>query len=150
MTPEHGHFHLFFRQPAMPEDAAILAKSQKYQDHQGGKDNLCHIMAISMNEKGFPTALFTTNYWVVNGLWYQAKDIIRALDQFQISTNIKPEFAVTNTWVTQMVKLFAPYIPELLETRDAVIADWQAQHPDSNALYDKNLEVTSILPLMPA
>ncbi len=144
--PEHGHFHLFLRQPAFPKAATLVAASKKYQDSQGKKDNLCHLFGISMNEYGLPTALFTTNHWVVNGLWYGASDIIPVLNQFQITT-VKPEYALTNTWVTHMVKLFMPYLPALLETRDQVMEEWQQQHPGIDVLQDRALEVTSILPL---
>ncbi len=141
---EHGHFHLFFRKPAMPEAAPIITVSDKYKNSEGKKDNLCHIMAIAMNDKGLPTSLFTTNFWVVNGLWYSAADICAVLDKFTIQKASSP-FATTNLWITHMVKLFLPHIKLLLAKRDEVIADWQAQHPEVDALRDRTLEVTSIL-----
>lgn len=138
---EHGHFHLFLRTPAF-EQAQPVAYSKKYVDSQGKRDNLCHLFAIAMNEYGIPKALFTTNHWVVQGVWYKAKDIIPVLDKFSITLN--SPFGSTNEWISLINKIFKPAIADLLEQRDRVIQDWQNMHSDKNALEDKRLEVTSI------
>lgn len=141
---EHGHFHIFLREPALSPQATILARSEKYLESQGKKDNLCHLFAISMNSFGQPLALFTTNFWVTKGLWYPAPDIIAALDQFNIDLPNSP-YAITNQWITHMTRLFTPFIHELLLTRDQVVANWALEHPEEDVFSDRRLEVTSVL-----
>ena len=145
--PEHGHFHIFLRKKAFPKNTTILARSKKHEETDGQKDNLSHAFAIAMNDKGLPTALFTVNHWVTNGLWYSAQDITEALHHYYIDPVIKPEYTLTHQWITAMVHLFLPHLPALLETRDQVIEDWQTQNPDQEVLQDRRLEVTSFLSL---
>jgi len=55
---EHGHFHCFIRKPARFTDLKPTIMSKKYAaDHS--KDNLCHLIAIAINQQAQPTALFT-------------------------------------------------------------------------------------------
>ena len=144
-VPEHGHFHVFLRKAALPERAVPLAVSKKHQEDPT-KDGLCHVMGIAMNEYGFPTALFTVNHWMVDGLWYGTEDMMACLDKFEVSHDQHSRLA--NTWVTAMVRLFHEPIRSLLEVRDEVIADWQKEHPQEDVFKDKRLEVTSVLPLL--
>lgn len=141
-VPEHGHFHLFF-QPGVIENQAPLVISEKYQESNGQKDNLTHVLAIAMNEQGLPTALFTVNYWVTLGIWYPADAIINVLDRFVVNRPDSP-FALTNQWISSMMVLFQDTIKELLYARDVVIKEQQQQFPDKNVFYDKSLEVTSL------
>jgi hypothetical protein len=43
--------------------------------------------------------------------------------------------------------LFRPQIEWLVRERDAVVADWQRKFPDRDAFEDRELEVTSTLPI---
>lgn len=140
-VPEHGHFHLFLRQTAFSACAQPLKVSEKYKQNPK-KDALCHVVAIAMDDHGFPSALFTVNHWVVQGLWYSAKDIASILERFKI--DLPTPSSHTNQWLTAMVQLFHEPIKELLHVRDEVINDWQKQYPHQCAFSDKRLEVTSI------
>ncbi|MEE8172364.1 MAG: hypothetical protein V3T62_05480, partial [Alphaproteobacteria bacterium] len=40
-----------------------------------GDDALSHIIGISMDAKGMPIRLFTTNRWVTGEAWYKARDV---------------------------------------------------------------------------
>ena len=42
-----------------------------------------------------------------------------------------------------MFRLFRPQIVELLRERDAVVADWQKKHPDSDVFEDRELDLPS-------
>src|SRR3989338_4371311 len=117
--PEHGHFHLFLREPAILHVFKPLYSSAKYQkDHKS--DNLCHLFAIAMNDEGYPAALFTVNHWVTGGLWYQAEAVIEMLNHFQIQHD-QPS-SLTNQWLNAMVIFFKPYLKKLLIRRDEIIA----------------------------
>jgi len=143
---EHGHFHLFFRPGALPDTAKPIVASDDYIQSQGEKDNLCHIVAIAMNEHGLPSALFTVNHWVTLGAWYQADIISNHLSKFCIDI-ANSRYALTNRWITQMVILFEEVIQQLLIARDQVIAEHQHSYPQHNVFYDKSLEVTSLYSL---
>ena len=91
---------------------------------------MCHLVAISMDEHGIPTRLFTTNRWLTDDYWYRAKDIWAMLDDFSIE-QAKPSWPV-NRWVTAMVRLFRPQIEQILLERDALVAkllkkQWQEE-----------------------
>lgn len=141
--PEHGHFHLFMRKKGIPESIAP-APLQPFQ--QAGKnDDLCHLIAISMDKYGKPMRLFTTNRWVTGETWYTTNAIEQFIDQFAI-THAWPSWP-TNIWITQLVQDYRDTILELLRQREQTVERWQAAHPDVNAYEDRNLEVTSLLDL---
>ena len=102
---------------------------------------MCHLVAISMDEHGIPIRLFTTNRWLTDEYWYRAKDISVMLDDFSIE-QAKPSWPV-NRWITAMIRLFRPQIEEILQERDAVVAKWQATHPDEDVFEDRNLDLPS-------
>jgi hypothetical protein len=104
-------------------------------------DTLSHLIAISMNRAGFPVGLFTTNRWVTAENWYAADDVSAMLDRFEID-HAQPSWPV-NRWISAMFWLFRPQIIELLHERDAVVADWQKKHPDSDVFEDRDLDLPS-------
>ena len=110
-----------------------------------GSDALAHFVAISMNGPGFPIGLFTTNRWVTDETFYPADDTIRMLDRFRIDHTF-PCLAV-NRWITAMIDLFRPQIKELLLVRDKTIRTWEATHPGVDVFEDRDLEITSIMPI---
>lgn len=121
---EHGHFHLFLRQ-------------------KDGKP--VHLIAISMDKKGRPVGLFTTNRWVTGEAWHPAEEVREMLPRFQIEL-VHPSWP-TNRWVSSMVRLFYPQILELIELRDKKIEEWQKQYPDRDVFEDRSLEVLSEMPI---
>lgn len=138
---EHGHFHTFLREKGMPEDCHPVAQSEapfmKERD-----DNLSHLIAISMNRAGFPIRLFTTNRWITADNWYTADDVIKMLDRFEMDV-AWPSWPV-NIWIGAMLRLFRPQIMEMIRERDAVLADWQKKHPDTDAFEDRRCDITSV------
>ncbi len=141
---EHGHFHTFLRAPGMPEGVAPVAYEGKAR-RPTGKDALTHFVAISMDRPGHPIGLFTTNRWVTDESFYRAEDVIAMLCRFRIE-HTHPCLA-TNRWITAMLKLFRPQIEALIIERDRAIAQWAAAHPDRDVYEDRELEVTSSLPI---
>ncbi|MDP6690307.1 MAG: hypothetical protein QF384_12490 [Alphaproteobacteria bacterium] len=109
-----------------------------------GDDIICHLIAISMDQRGYPTHLFTTNHWVTGEHWYGADDVTELLDSFVIDHTF-PSWAV-NRWITAMVALYQPQIAKLLTERDATIQEWADSH-DGDVLEDRDLDLTSKISL---
>ncbi len=137
---EHGHFHTFLREAGMPAGLKPVEQSHApFMDER--KDTLSHLIAISMDNKGFPIGLFTTNRWVTADTWYAATNVIAMLDAFDMDM-ARPSWA-TNLWITNMVRLFRPEIEALIHERDEKVAAWRQQHPGEDVFEDRDLEITS-------
>jgi hypothetical protein len=139
---EHGHFHVFLRPKGMPPDIGP-ADVPDYEPPADPEDALSHLVAISMDAKGFPIKLFTTNRWVTGEVWYAGEDVCRLLPYFDID-HAQPSWPV-NVWITNMVILFRPQIRRLIEARDDVVAKWARRHPSRNVFEDRELEVAAEL-----
>ncbi|MCH7888171.1 MAG: hypothetical protein IIA00_02715 [Proteobacteria bacterium] len=139
---EHGHFHTFLRAKGMPKDAAPAPYDGKVE-WPGGGDALSHLIGISMDAKGYPTTLFSTNRWVTGETWYAARDVCAMLDRFVID-HARPSWP-TNRWITAMLRLFGPQIRELVAARDDTVAAWREEHPNRDVFEDRELEITSRL-----
>ena len=138
---EHGHFHTFLREEGMPADCRPAEQSEapfmKERD-----DTISHLIAISMNHAGFPIRLFTTNRWITADNWYEAGDVIKMLDRFEMDL-AAPSWPV-NIWLTAMLRLFRPQIMELIRARDATVANCQKKHPDVDAFENRECDITSV------
>lgn len=138
---EHGHFHSFQRRDGMPAGVAPVPYEGE-EEWPTGDEMISHLAGVSMDKMGYPTHLFTTNRWVTGENFYPADDVVRMLAHFDID-HVYPSWP-TNRWLTAMLVLFHPQIVQLLHQRDAKVAAWQAEHPDTDAFEDRDLEVTSI------
>ena len=138
---EHGHFHTFLRPDGMPQGVAP-APVEDYEAPEDPDDALSHIVAISMDSKGFPLKLFTTNRWVTGEIWYKASDVCRMLYLFEID-HAQPSWAV-NIWITNMLVLFRPQIKQLIYARDEAVEKWRKNH-EGSVYEDRDLEVTAEL-----
>jgi hypothetical protein len=138
---EHGHFHTFLRPKGMPPGVEPAAVAD-YEKPAGDNDALSHLVAISMDRRGLPTRLFTTNRWVTGEIWYDAAAVSRMLGAFKIDLSY-PSWPV-NIWISAMMVLFRPTIDALLHARDASIAAGIEKDPDANVYEDRDLEVTSL------
>jgi len=138
---EHGHFHTFLRAKGMPKHIKPIPYDGK-GEHPQGQDALCHLIAISMSNPGFPIALFTTNKWVTGESWYRAEDTKALIEHFSIE-HVFPCLAV-NQWIGAMLCLFTPQIKQLVDERDRCIEAWANKHRDTDVYEDRNLEITSI------
>ncbi len=137
---EHGHFHTFLRAKGMPKGI----KPAPYDgdvEWPKGNDALSHLIGISMDRKGFPIALFTTNRWVTGEAWYVMDDVLAMVERFDID-HARPSWPV-NRWITAMVRLYRPDIRELIVARDAAVEAWRANHPDRDVFEDREFEIAS-------
>lgn len=141
---EHGHFHTFIRPPGMPAEMRPISYASSEPWPQGDAA-LSHLIGISMDAWGFPMGLFTTNRWVTDEAWYRAEDVMQLLARFEID-HAAPSWPV-NRWITAMFVLFRPQMRALLQERDAVVADWAAQHPGEDLFEDRALDITSAMPI---
>ena len=116
---EHGHFHTFLRPDGMP-DGILPAPLKDYEPPENPDDALSHLVSISMESRGLPVKLFTTNRWVTDEVWYKAEDVRRFVRLFQID-HAQPSWPV-NLWISNLVILFRPQIMELVNQRDACLA----------------------------
>ena len=137
---EHGHFHTFIREKGLPKGMSPVEQS-KVRYIKDRDDTLCHLVAISMNQNGWPIGLFTTNRWVTTENWFAAEDVCDILDRFKID-QARPSWP-TNLWITAMLRLFRPQIVSLIRKRDAVLADWQKHHPKEDVFEDRKLDLPS-------
>lgn len=138
---EHGHFHTFLRPKGMPKNVRPSRAVPDYRKPKEDNDALSHLIAISMDRRGYPIRLFTTNRWVTGEYWYKATDVVRLLDRFEID-HAQPSWPV-NMWVGAMITLFRPQIEALVLRRDVAVAQWQRLKKPNNVYEDRTLEVTS-------
>lgn len=141
---EHGHFHTFLRAAGMPEGIVSVPYTGTEPWPQGA-DALSHLIAISMDEYGYPRALFTVNRWVTGDAWYRASDVERMLDRFVID-HAHPSWPV-NRWISAMFRLFRPQMIALLVQRDSTVAQWSYRHPERDVFEDRELDITSRSPI---
>ena len=139
---EHGHFHTFLRAKGMPKGMAPVAYDGDVE-WPSGDTALSHLIGVSMDRKGFPIALFSTNRWVTGEAWYAAADVRAMLDDFAID-HARPSWPV-NRWITAMLKLFHPQVVTLVDQRDVAVERWLAKHPGGDVYEDRKLEITSRL-----
>ncbi len=143
-TGEHGHFHTFLRKKGMPAEIEPIAHKGEV-DWPEGDDVITHLIAISMDKLGYPTHLFTTNRWVTGENWFEAGDVLRMVDHFEMD-HAQPSWP-TNRWLSAMLILFQPQIAHLLRLRDEAVADWGEKHQGNDVFEDRDLEITSIMPI---
>lgn len=141
---DFGHFHTFLRPGAFP-DGARPADLPGNPTARPAATVTTHLVAISMDRFGRPTALFTTNRWVTDEVIYPADVLIPVLPAFEIDV-AHPSWPL-NRWITAMMTLYQRDIAALLRERDHTIARHQARHPDRAALDDQALEITSHRPI---
>lgn len=136
---EHGHFHTFMRYGGMPEgtEPSPLDVPQKTNQNRIG----AHLIAVSMDKKGYASKMFTVNRWVTDETFYPADQVSRMLDRFEMD-HAHPSWP-TNRWLTATMILFRPQILHLLIERDASLDRWKADHPGTDHYEDREIEVTS-------
>jgi len=71
LSGENGHFHTFLRAKGMPDHVSPEPYDGDAEVPEGD-DALSHIIAISMDPRGYPIGLFSTNRWVTGETFYTA------------------------------------------------------------------------------
>ncbi len=134
---EHGHLHLFWH--------ATATGNRRYQ--RPGRARWVrtaptHLLAISLDARGLPTALFTVNRWVTDGHWFDAAVTVSLVDRFAMGDVAGHELSCR--WLTGFLRLYRPLIARLLADRDQRLA----RRADlARALDDRRLEMLSRVPI---
>ena len=141
---EHGHFHTFVRAQKLDPTLvpAALSANAKPDDPASW---VMHLVGISTDASGRLIRLFTTNRWVTDEVWYGGDDVIGMIDYFDMTGNT-PSFAL-NRWVSGVIGMFRPQIADLVRARDVAVARHKAAHPGRDVFEDRDLQVTSEIPI---
>lgn len=131
---EHGHLHLFWH-------ATASGRRRRLREGQPAWTRTAptHLLAISLDARGLPVALFTVNRWVTDGHWFDAATTMSFVDRFALQS--VAEHALSARWLTAFVRFYRSRIRDLLVQRDRRLARRQDL---SQALTDHRLEVLSL------
>lgn len=138
---EHGHFHLFVYSDFVKDGIEPIAVPKNGDPEKGG---LTHLVAISFNNAGLPTRIFTTNRWVADEWLYPADAVIPLVDRFRIEKQKgkdSDEYSLTSRWLAACLKLYRPQIEWALKARDEKIAEIRSKV--ENFAEDQDYEVLS-------
>lgn len=130
---EHGHLHLFWHASASGRRRHLRPGRPRWQ-----RSAPTHLLAVSLDSRGLPIALFTVNRWVTDGHWFDAGATLKMVERFAMGDVQGYEHSCR--WLTGFVRLYRPLISELLSRRDQRLA--RAPGPEQ-ALNDRRLEVLS-------
>lgn len=119
-TTEHGHFHCFLRQTAIPKHIR-----RRPGLNWRPQSSMTHLVAIGMDQRGQPIRLFTVNRWVTDETWHDARHIRNLVKRFKLSINDASSWQLIDQWVEGMVHLFTPHILWLHQQRDKLMGQHQ-------------------------
>jgi hypothetical protein len=101
MPAEHGHFHVF-----APNHRAECPSDQRYT----------HIAGLSVDARGMPLRVFTTNQWVTAECWEDAERVCALARQTALK-DAKPHRV--GQWLDAVFAFFRPQIDLVAHLRDA-------------------------------
>ena len=134
---EHGHLHLFWHATSTGRRRYLRTDRARWV-----RTAPTHLLAISLDAHGLPTALFTVNRWVTEGHWFDADTTMSFVARFSMDEIEGHETSCR--WLTGFVRLYRPVIESLLAQRDERLA----RRPDPvRALEERRLEVLSHTPI---
>jgi hypothetical protein len=120
---EHGHLHLFRR----PRPSAPLS----------------HLVAISLDGRGLPLALFSVNRWVSDDRWLPAAASLRLLEGISLSG--APCDPHLGSWLQHFLHFYRPTLETVLWRRDRCLRQWAPSR--AAALEARDLEIPSHCPI---
>ncbi len=121
---EHGHFHVF-------------ASTRPTRDGDSGH---AHLFGLSVDARGLPMRVFSTNGWVTGEQWHDAAWTLRALRRLDLA-QARP--ARVAQWLQDMARLFAPQIEAVVRQRDLRIAERARSAPLQRVLEDRRTHIVS-------
>jgi hypothetical protein len=132
-SAENGHFHCFVERQRLQRAGRPIAHPKR-----DGSRELCHVVGISIDPRGVPFELFTTNQWVTDEWLYPADKVASLLPAF---SQLAADAPAALRWVAALVTLFEPQIDDLLRERDSQLD--LGRHGVRRRLMKGPLEVTS-------
>jgi hypothetical protein len=132
---EHGHFHLFVH----AQELGLRPANSRYEEAPA------HVIAVSMNAQGLPTAFFAVNRWVTKGPWlsYEACEI--ALDNFALKG--RQGSRDINRFLTALVQLYRNQILDVIRERDRVMQKLSQERDRRSVFADRSIELLSYAPI---
>jgi hypothetical protein len=134
---EHGHLHLFWHATASGRRRYLRAGRRRWT-----RSAPSHLIAIALDARGLPVALFSVNRWVTGGHWFDAATTMRQVQRFAMGEIAGHEHGCR--WLTGFVRLYRPLIEHLLRLRDQRLA---RRSDLAQALDDRSLELLSLMPV---
>ncbi len=122
---EHGHFHVF-------------------APRRGAEPEYAHLFGLSVDARGMPLRVFSTNRWVTAERWQDAAWTLRALRRLDLSAARPRRVA---SWLQGMARLFAPQIQAVVLERDLRIAQRARRRPLERVLEDRRSHIVSQCPV---
>jgi Domain of unknown function (DUF6969) len=104
LAREHGHFHIF-----------VPAQGAKRSD----RNRFSHLIGLSVDAKGLPLRLFTSNRWVTGEIWQSATALESHLATPRLRHAEPQDVAL---WLEDLLILFRTEIAALLRARDRRLA----------------------------
>lgn len=129
MPNEHGHFHIFGPAP---------------RAGKGPQPDYTHLIGLSVDARGFPLRVFTTNQWVTAEHWDPADEILMRIDRLDLA-EARPR-AVAR-WVQAATRIFAPQIDAVVRLRDLRLEQRARQLGRDAALNDRRTHIVSQCPV---
>lgn len=117
---EYGHYHTFIN------------------DSEG---NLVHLVMISMDKHGDPTALSTLNTWVCGDTYVKADELKELFLQYKISYDLFPDKRIA-IFVENIFLAYRETIFELFSERDERVAEYIHKY-GADPFEDEEIEVWS-------
>jgi len=134
-TALNGHFHCFIPAPGGGETSGLPRLRRG--------SGMAHLVAVEVDRHSLPVRLFTTNRWVTDETWVEARAAARLADRFVVEL-ARPSLSAA-IWISSLVRLFQPQIAALLAARDAAVAALARARPGSDPYEDRSLEVPSAM-----
>lgn len=117
---EHGHFHVFA---------------------DGGEDGVVtHLVAVSVDARGWPLALVALNRWVTDEHWQPSASVLRLVERFAM--HAPASLSRIHRWLRDLLHAFLPQIQLLLDQRDARLNSLR-QTSRSDVFEDRRISVLS-------
>lgn len=115
---EHGHFHVF----------------------SGRGDDVAHLLALSVDAKGLPIALFAPNGWVTGSRWLGARTVLSHLQRFHMRAPRR--CATVSRWLAATLQAFAPQVRAVVRRRDERLDVLRGRHRRA-ILEDRRIAILS-------
>jgi hypothetical protein len=104
-------------------------------------DHTAHVVAISMDKRGWPQALFTVNLWATGDTDEPPERLKRFAREFHVDERRGSREVVT--FVNLVYRTFLPEIEALQDAKAGMLAAYRERHPEQDAFDDRTLEVLS-------
>ena len=100
-----------------------------------------HLVGISMNQAGWPQALFTLNLWAIGDVWATPDQLKRYARAFRVeSPKADPRLL---GFVNLVFRAFEAEIETLQDEKAWAMESYRAAHPGMNPFEDRSLEILS-------